>query len=774
MASKSLGTLTLDVVARIGGYTAGLDKAEKEAKKRAAAIENAFDQAGKGIGVALGAIGLAATAAFAGFQAATQMVGDFQDLAEKTGASAEGLASFAVAAGTAGTSMEEIAGASVKLTKNLTGVDDESKAAGAALAALGINIKEFKDLSPESQLEEVAKQLSTVGNAADRTAIAMDLFGKTGANIIPFLTALQEQGGRTVILTAQMIKQADDYADAQAKAITELRLYAGVLASQVLPSVTDFTRAMTDAIKETLGLNNGVTDLKNNTGVQTFAENAVDSLAFVVDAANGVRVVFSRLGEFIGATAAAMVEKINGNEAGVEAIRKAYDESLSTSQFKSIRDSLKTAREERKAMERLAAQENRGFTPTTGRTYVGKTSGGGKGKKAKDETAEAARYLENLQKQLEKTLELTVQEQALQDIQLGRLGKVTSAQKEQILAVAGQVDALKAQKKAEEDMKKYKEAVDKVNVSLLELQGRTAEAAAIRFDQENSALYLLFSQQGDEEMKRKLDYMKQLTVAAAQFSQEQQKIGKVQSDLDRAEARIQRDIELGTSGQIDGLVKLGQARQKALEGMQQSYAEFQKLQASGIKFTADQERSFEQLKHEIEDLSTRLDPLAEKFNNDFSSKFSDAFGSIIDGSKSVKDALKDLVNSFITDLVKLAAQDVFKSLISGGGTSTGGAGFNIGSLLSSMFGGGRANGGPVSPNSLYRVNENGPELFQASNGEQFLMTGPSGGSVKPNSGGAVININQSFAPGTNRATTQQAAVQAGREINRSMARNGQR
>lgn len=77
-------------------------------------------------------------------------------------------------------------------------------------------------------------------------------------------------------------------------------------------------------------------------------------------------------------------------------------------------------------------------------------------------------------------------------------------------------------------------------------------------------------------------------------------------------------------------------------------------------------------------------------------------------------------------------------------------------------------------NSLYRVNENGPELFQASNGEQFLMTGPSGGSVKPNSGGVVINVNQSFAPGTNRATTQQAAVQAGREINRSMARNGQR
>lgn len=58
------------------------------------------------------------------------------------------LASFAVAAGTAGTSMENIGRASVLLTKNLIGVDDESKAAGAALSALGVPIAEFKALDP--------------------------------------------------------------------------------------------------------------------------------------------------------------------------------------------------------------------------------------------------------------------------------------------------------------------------------------------------------------------------------------------------------------------------------------------------------------------------------------------------------------------------------------------------------------------------------------------------------------------------------------------------
>lgn len=769
MASKSLGTLTLDLVAKIGGYTAGLDKAEKEAQKRAKAIQNAFDQAAVGVGVAFGAIAAAGAGLAAGFQAAITSLGNFQDLAEKTGASAEGLASFSIAAGIAGTSIDEIANASVKLTKNLTGVDDESKAAGAAIAALGLNLQDFKKLAPEDQIDEIAKALGNFEEGAGKTAVALDLFGKSGAELLPFLKALNEEGGRQVIITQEMIEQADAYSDAQAKATAQLKVYAQVLAAQALPYVTAFTGALTDTIKEVLGLDKGTTDLANNKGVQDFAENAVRALGFVVDAVDGLIRTFEAAGKGLGGLAASAASALSGDFRGAGKILSELggdlDAILNRELFSSKLN--KRLNDIKNGVATAAASASR---PTL--NYAGRqTGGGGRGGAAKDPTAEAQRYLESLQKQLEKTTELTVQEQALRDIQMGRLGQVTSAQKEQILAVAGQIDALKAQKKAEEDMKKYKEAVDKVNLSLLEMQGNASEAAAIKFDQENSALYLLFSQKGDDEMKRKLDYLKQLTVAAAQFAQEQQKVGKVQSDLDRAESRIQRDIELGTSGQIDGLVKLGEARQKAVAGMKESYAEFQKLQASGVQFTSDQKRSMEQLKNEIEDLSTRLDPLAEKFNNDFANKFSDAFGSIIDGSKSVKDALKDMINSFISDLAKLAAQDVFKSLISGGGSATGGAGFNIGSLLSSIFGGGRANGGPVSPNSLYRVNENGPELFQAANGEQYLMTGPKdSGHVIPNAGGGTQIVNFNLQGEMRKTTQMQAAGEVRRQTNKAALR----
>ncbi len=46
--SKSLGTLTLDLVARIGSFTGPLDRASQEAKKRNAEIAKSFENLAKG------------------------------------------------------------------------------------------------------------------------------------------------------------------------------------------------------------------------------------------------------------------------------------------------------------------------------------------------------------------------------------------------------------------------------------------------------------------------------------------------------------------------------------------------------------------------------------------------------------------------------------------------------------------------------------------------------------------------------------------------------
>lgn len=263
------------------------------------------------------AIGVAAAtgliAAHVAFEKLLGQASEFQDLAEKTGDTAENIASLAVAAGTAGTQMETIVSASQKLTKGLTGVDDESKAAGAALTALGIDIENFKNLKPADQFEEVGRALNGFADGTEKTAVAMALFGKSGAELLPFLKEIGAEGGRQVILTEQQIRQADEYKDRQAKLRAEISLHAQAIASEMLPAYVDLTAAFKDTIIQLAGLESGAKGLANDTSIADFAESAVKSLAFVVDAVDGVIRVFRAMGIAIGSGLAVQTELIKHN-----------------------------------------------------------------------------------------------------------------------------------------------------------------------------------------------------------------------------------------------------------------------------------------------------------------------------------------------------------------------------------------------------------------------------------------------------------------------------
>lgn len=817
MASKSLGVLTLDIVANIGGYTAGLDKAEKEAAKRAKAIEKVFDDVATGVGVAIGAAGAALAAGFAGFKVAIDYVGQFQDLAEKTGTSAEGIASLALAAGTAGVSMDEVAQASVKLTKNLTGVDDESKAAGAAIAALGLNLDDIKKLAPEDQFVEIAKALDGFADGTGKTAIAVDLLGRSGADLIKFFNTLNEQGGKTVILTQELIKQADDYGDAQAMVTTELKLYAGLLAAQALPAVTAFTGALTDTIKETLGLNKGTTDLANNKGVQEFAENAVRALGFVVDAVDGVVRAFEIVGKGLGAQLAAGTALISGDLKGAFTIAK---EAASDVDAILNRELFSTKLNKRLADIKTAVGSSAApAKPQLNYSGATRRAGGGGGDPAKIELDAQVKELErainrerDLMSDRNKMLDLYNSQGLLsiKDYYAQRRTILEEGTKAQIAAIDGQIkalqdyitrapkaearasaqeklnDLLEKQAKLQKDLglsaieagiqqqkatEEYQNSLKELNAQLLELQGNTAQAAQIRFDLANADKYKRFIAEGNQAAIEQLNTIKQITAAQAQLNELQERFSLVQGDLQIKEERISRDQQNGTLGQLDGLRKLGEARKESLSKLQAEYAKYQDITSGGGQLTEKQAQDLQRLQLQIEDLSGTIDPLADKFNNMFGDKFADALGSIIDGTKSAKDAFKDMINSFISDLVKLAAQDVAKSLFGKGGSATGGVGFDIGGWLSTALSGARANGGPVMPNSLYRVNENGPEIFQAANGAQYLMTGPQGGRVNPNQG---TSINQTVVVQgiPNSRTITQMAQETRRQTNAAQRRFG--
>jgi hypothetical protein len=754
MASKSLGTLTLDLIAKIGGFVGGLNKADRETQKFAKDQERRFKEMNVAA-IALGnTIGNFLTdgiiRAANAFPALVDAIDQFNDVKDATGASIENISALDRVARETGTTMESVEGILVKFNAALKEAKPDNEA-GAVFKQLNLNIAELKALDPAEALRQTAVAFSKFADDGNKARAMQELFGKSIREASPFLNDLAEKTELVGTTSAEAARQAEVFN----KQIFALKADIGDLARAI---TSDLVPALSRAIK-----NFSEFKAQGNLGL-IFKDAAKDVLGF------------GKLTDDAG-------KDINRFMKERERLRKnlsfAEDKGRPTSaiqdEINEINRYLQVARTRQKTLvDQTSAQDD--YTDAVSRRFnaekkslsvpdpTKKPTGGGSGGGAKtDPFAEAQRYIESLQKQLERTQELTVAEQALQDIQMGRLGQVTDAQKEQILATAAQIDALKEQKKAEEDMKKYKEAVDKVNVSLLEMQGHTAEAAAIKFDQENSALYTLFSDKGDAAMVKKLDTLKKLTVATAQLKEEQDKYASTTENLRIQEERIALNQQMGIYGELDGLKRLGEARTAAYEQQREQYEKIRAIaDASGdSKLIQEAER----LKLELDQLGASLDPLADKFNTMFADRATDAFTSIVDGSKTAKEALGDLVDGLISDFIRLAAQDVFKSFFSGGGSATGGTGFDFGSILSSLFAGNRALGGPVMPNSMYRINERGPEIYKAANGSQYLMTGTGSGSVVPNAGG--VTINQTFAQGTSRETTQQAALQASRELRRA-------
>lgn len=314
----------------------------------------------------------------------------------------------------------------------------------------------------------------------------------------------------------------------------------------------------------------------------------------------------------------------------------------------------------------------------------------------------------------------------------------------------------KQQKAAEDALKAYRD----VNAQLLELQGRVGEAARIRLGDQFESVEKLARANGRDDVLGQIDEIKRLGAAQADLNKLSNEYRFIQESLGIQTDRIALAQQMGTDGELQGLVKLGEARRASFEQLKGIADEYERIaQASG---DPNMILGAERLRLELEELGATLDPLADKINTMLGDGFADAFSSILDGTKSAKEAFKDMINSIMRDLMRMAVQDTFKKLFSGAT----GSGFDIGSLISGMFGGARANGGPTAPNTLYRVNERGPELFNVG-GAQFLMTGSQGGSVTPNhqlGGASTNNFYVTVPQQTSRATGAQIAAEAARKL----------
>ncbi len=159
------------------------------ASKASASVAGHFAKMAGAV-LAVGAAFVGVRAAAQSFSAAIALGGQLNDLSARTGESAGNLLILRRAFENAGAGADSVGTTINRLQRAVVNAGDGSKEQAEAFAKLGLNIENLKTQTPTEQLQSVAQALSRVSNDTDRTAIAMDLLGRSGGELIPLLRAM--------------------------------------------------------------------------------------------------------------------------------------------------------------------------------------------------------------------------------------------------------------------------------------------------------------------------------------------------------------------------------------------------------------------------------------------------------------------------------------------------------------------------------------------------------------------------------------------------------
>lgn len=137
-------------------------------------------------------------------------------LAQKTGIAVDTLSALANSADLAGVSQEQLGSSLTKLNKSIAEAVSGSREQIDAFAGLGIAVKDANGniRSTDSVLADIADRFARASDGATKTQYAMALFGKSGADLIPFLNQGSEglkQFGASI--GADFAKQAEIFND---------------------------------------------------------------------------------------------------------------------------------------------------------------------------------------------------------------------------------------------------------------------------------------------------------------------------------------------------------------------------------------------------------------------------------------------------------------------------------------------------------------------------------------------------------------------------------
>lgn len=602
----------------------GLDSA----KRNFAGLKSGVADAADGIDgfrtAVSGAVAALGVTAFAGWvKGAIDSADALNDLSEQTGIAAGKLSEYQYAAQMSGTSLDTLSTGFKELAKGIASNDDALKSIGVATRDAAGNLR-----GTDQVLEDVAEKFAGYEDGAAKSALAMQLFGKAGQEMIPFLNngkeGLAELRGEAqslgVVLSDDMVAAAANFNDGLDRLKTAGGGFAAQLAGELLPALGVVSDSLLGTAQDS-----GV--LKDAT-----AGIAV-GLKGLVSVGYGVAHVFTQIGDGFGALAAAAAAAISGNWAQAKQIiadsgdQMAARDAALAGKIEKIWGDVPPAVE--KSASDAAGKALRAQAPV-----VAKAKENASATKSAYDT-----LLDSMRKQLQQTEKLTATEKLSQELAQKKYATLSQGQREHLQSIAEEIDSSKRlQQQAEATAKWLDDSRTAQNKTLQDLQA---------------------------EYKKAKEEVENYGLSRGQIAERDLQLLQEQIDAERA---LNAEIGVGGSQYLSHL-----EQQLALR--QQIVVETEKLDTldAGKKAAEEAAAAF-----------SKTAEAAQKTNDAITQGLTDALMRGFENGKGFAENLRDTtVNMFKTMVLTPAIQGVLSPVVGGVQNMVGNA---AGSAATSMFG----------------------------------------------------------------------------------------
>lgn len=724
--TRSLGSLTLDLIARVGGFTSGLSQAERETQRRVRGIQNTFR-------------GLQRTIAgtFAALGGAALVRSIVRNTTETENALAQLNAALISTGGAAGYSRDQLVDMAQQMSASTTHSINEITRGQTRLLSYTTLVGETYPRALQAAIDQSVRLGISIEQSAEIIGRALE----TPSRGVASLTRQGFQFTEAQKSALRALEQAGRMAEAQAIVLDVLEESYGGAARAARDTFGGALAAVKNAFEDLLSGQGGLSEATSS--LNEFADLLRDPAT--VSAANTLT---SAIISGFKAAAEAITGTVN--------VTRFLAEEFAAFRAGAAADDIVRLREELEKFEELRASKVSEIFSWTGSEFLNRLRFFGKDGLVKwysDEDLD--REIARLKRQIEEAtsgfrpvvptatdggtggpvlppppseeflkLEARLKQQIAlfgqvgeaariaYQIQSGQLDDLTKAEQQRVLSLARQYDALVANANAEKELEASRKRLEdtlqnqiRAYEQQLALTGEITELDRIRYEIAHGGLKGIQADQAAylESLAKQIDLEKQR-------ADMQDRVKAIIEDTMTPLERYNKTIEELNKLREESIALLGE------EGL--SYETY-------ARAVAKAQEELEKATHQTNEFMLEA---ARNTQNILADTLFDAMqGKITDVGKMFKQMLDRMVaNAIAADLAtKLFGNPESPS----GGGGWVGAAFN---WLGRFFGGGKASGGSVAGGMLYRVNENGVEGLSIPGSGDYLLMGNRSGTVIPN------------------------------------------